>query len=249
MSGRPPTGRRSARRFLALPLMAVLLAVGLKLVTMYVFAATGADAYSDSRYRSSETNFGRLETLNVADPWRAHVGVGDARYRQGDLLAAATAFSRALELAPDRCEIRFNLAVTLEAQGDRLYSGEELTADAGSDRTMRGASTDGPSDPAERYSAALGVVEAGECPTQRVDDPGDRLATTEARLIAKLAALDADRADDEEALDPENATESERGDSEQIDELELRNESGASQREEARDRDTSGAIPDGQSNW
>ena len=108
---------------------------------------------------------------------------------------------------------------------------------------------DGPSDPAERYSVALGVVEAGECPTQRADDVGDRLAATQARLIAKLAALDADRADDDEALDPENATESERGDSEQIDDLELRNESGANQREEARDRDTSGAIPDGQSNW
>ena len=90
---------------------------------------------------------------------------------------------------------------------------------------------------------------AGECPTAHADDEGDRLAQTRARLIAKLAVLDADRADDEEALDPENATESERGDSEQIDNLELRNESGASQREAARDRDTSGAIPDGQSNW
>jgi hypothetical protein len=223
--------------------------VGIKLITMYVFAATGANAYADTRYESSETNFGRLETLNVADPWRAHVGVGDARYRQGELLAAAAAFSRALELAPDRCDIRFNLAVTVETQGDRLYAGEELSPRAGSDRTPDRASTNGPSDPAERYSAALGVVEAGECPSRRADDAGDRLAVTQARLIAKLAALDADRADDEEALEPENATESERGDSEQIDELELRNESGASQREEARDRDTSGAIPDGESNW
>ncbi len=241
MSGRPPAGRRSPRRFLVLPLVVIALAVGIKLVTMYAFAATGADAFDDSRYASSEANFGRLKTLNVADPWRAHVGVGDARFRQGDLLAAATAFARALELAPDRCEIRFNLAVTLEAQGDKLYAGEDLIAGAG-------ASTAGPSDAAERYSVALGVVEGGECPTQRVDDPGERLAATQERLIAKLAALDADRADDE-ALEPENATESERGDTEQIDELELRNESGASQREEARDRDTSGAIPDGQSNW
>jgi Flp pilus assembly protein TadD len=225
------------------PLVLVALAVGGKLVTMYVFAAAGATAYTASRYDSSETDFGRLRTLNVVEPWRAHVGIGDARYRQGDLLAAATAFNRALELAPDRCEIRFNLAVTLEAQGDRLYAGEELVVDAGAART-----TDGPSDPAERYSAALGVVEAGVCPSQRADDPGDRLAATQERLIAKLAALDADRADDE-ALEPENASESERGDTEQIDELELRNESGASQREEARDRDTSGAIPDGQSNW
>jgi hypothetical protein len=247
VSERPRSVQRSARRFLALPLVAVALAVGVKLVTMYVFAASGADAYADSRYARSETSFGRLEVLNVADPWRSQLGVGDARYRQGDLLGAASAFSRALELAPDRCEIRFNLAVTLEAQGDRLYAGEELVVGAGSD-SVADARPDGPSDPAERYSVALGVVEDGDCPSHRADDPGDRLVATQTRLLAKLAALE-DGGGDAEAMEPESATESERGDSEQIDELEMRNVSGASQREEARDRDTSGAIPSGQSNW
>ena len=39
MSGPAPAGRRSPRRFLVLPLVAVLLAVGVKLVTMFAFAA------------------------------------------------------------------------------------------------------------------------------------------------------------------------------------------------------------------
>jgi hypothetical protein len=247
MSRQPAVGRRSARRFLVVPLVIVAMAVGVKLVTMYVFAAAGADAYRAGQFEASETDYGHLRTLDLVDPWRTDLGVGDARYRQGDLVAAAAAFRRALEVAPERCEIRFNLAVTIEAQGDRLYAGEELVVDAGAGG-IAGQSPVGPSDPAERYAAALDVVEAGECPTQHVDDPGDRLAATEARLIAKLAALE-DGGGDAEAMEPEDATESERGDSEQINELEMRNRSGASQREEARDRDTSGAVPDGQSNW
>jgi hypothetical protein len=104
-------------------------------------------------------------------------------------------------------------------------------------------------DPAERYSVALGVIEAATCPSERPDDVGDRLADTQARILAKLAALGDVAADDDEGPDPEQSTQGERGDSEQINELELRNESGASQREEARDLDTTGAVPDGQSNW
>jgi hypothetical protein len=243
MSGHHRPRQRRRRRLLVIPIVVLLLAGGTKLITMYAFAAAGAAAYDDEQYDPSETNFGRLETLNIVDPWRAHLGVGDARYRRGDLLRAETAFARALELAPDRCATRFNLAVTIEAQGDRLLVGDELVVN---DPDQAG---DPPSDPAERYSVALGVAEGGACPSAHPDDVGDRLAITQARILAKLAALGDVAADDDEGADPEQATESERGDSEQINELELRNESGASQREEARDRDTTGAVPDGQSNW
>jgi hypothetical protein len=127
--------------------------------------------------------------------------------------------------------------VTIEALGD-----EALFGDAETPRRPN------PAVAAERYSIALGIVEAGDCVSRRPDDVGDRLAATTARLLVKLAALD-DAAAEDEPLDPEEPNESERGDSEQIDELKLRNESGARQREEARDRDTTGALPDGPSNW
>ncbi len=146
--------------------------------------------------------------------------------------------------APGDCEIRFNLAVTIEAQGDRLVANESLTATSG---LPFDASIDR-ADPVERYSLALDVVDAGDCPSAAADDAGDRLADTRERLAAKLAALEGD-ADDEDRPDPDSPTQSERGDSEEIDEVELRNQDGANQREEARDRDTSGALPDGQSNW
>jgi hypothetical protein len=242
----PRPRRWGWRRLLAVPVAAGLLLVGGKLVTMFAFAASGADAYSDGGFERSETSFRRLDTLNVVDPWRAHLGLGDARYRQGDLLGAGDAFRRALELAPERCEIRFNLAVTIEAQGDRLAVGAELdTSDTGG---QPAANFDRRKDPAERYSVALGIVDAGECPAKHADDVGERLAETRVRLVAKLLALDA-VAPADEGPEPEEPTDSDRGDSEQIDELEVRNDSGARQREEARDLDTSGRGPDGRSDW
>jgi hypothetical protein len=230
-TGPRPSGR--SRRLLVLPLIVCLVAGGAKLIAMYAFAAAGEDAYDAGRYESSESSFSRLDTFNVVHPWRAHVGIGDARYRRGDLLGAEAAFAHALDLAPGRCEIRFNLAVTIEAQGDRAYA-----ADGGS----RVA------DAAQRYADALDVVEAGTCPSRHSDDVGDRLIATKARLVVKLASL-SDAAAQDEATDPAQQSESDRGDSEQINDLERRNESGAAQREEARDRDTTGVLPEGQSNW
>jgi hypothetical protein len=229
--------RRLRHRLLVVPIAAVLLAGGAKLIATFAFGAAGAEAYDDGNYGWSETHYGRQAVFNVIHPWRAHVGIGDARYRQGDLRGAETAFTRALELDPGRCETRFNLAVTIEAQGDQALFGDD-----GAGGRPR------PADAAERYSVALGVVEDADCPSRRPDDVGDRLAATSARILVKLAAL-VDAPTDDESLDPEQSDQSERGDSEQIDELKLRNESGASQREEARDRDTTGALPDGQSNW
>ena len=161
MSGRPPT-RRRRRRLLVLPVAFALLAVGGKLGTMYVFAAAGSNAYDDARYEASGASFGRLQTINVVDPWRTHLGVGDARYRQGDLLAAEAAFTDALEVAPDRCDIRFNLAVTIEAQGDRLLARIALVAEDSEQATAR--RLEGPNDPGERYSVALGIADGGRMP-------------------------------------------------------------------------------------
>jgi len=240
-AGMPP---RRRRRLLVVPVCLALLAAGTKVATMYAFAAVGADAYDDGRYDASESSFRRLETVNVVDPSLALVGIGDARYRQGDLLGAEGAFAAALDEAPGDCEIRFNLTVTIETQGDRLVAGEALTPEANRpfDPVVVRA------DPIERYSLALDVVDAGECPSVDSDDAGDRLADTRERIAAKLAALEGASTEDERE-DPESPTESDRGDSEQIDNLDLRNQSGATQREEARDQDTSGAAPGGQSNW
>ena len=111
--------RRRRRRLFALPIVLVLLAIAFKLVTMSWFSSRGAAAYDEAHYDRSLTEFDRLEVVNVIEPWRAPFGLGTARHRQGDLEGAEAAFRRALELAPERCDVRFNLVVTIEAQGDR----------------------------------------------------------------------------------------------------------------------------------
>ena len=112
--------RRRTRRLLVLPIVIVLLAVSVKLITMSWLSTSGASTYNAASYERSATMFGRLGFLNVVEPWRAHFGSGTALHRTGDLDGAEAAFRRALELAPQRCDIRFNLVVTIEAQGDRL---------------------------------------------------------------------------------------------------------------------------------
>jgi tetratricopeptide (TPR) repeat protein len=213
---------------------------------MFWFSHAGASAYDDGRYDDSIATFGRLETLNIVDPSLAFVGIGDSWYRQGDLVEAELAFTRALDLAPGDCEVRFNLAVTLEAQGDRGLAREPLSPGADDrpfDPTARRRDN-----PVERYSIALAIAVGQPCESQESGDAGDRLADARDRIQAKLDAL-RDETGDNQSPDPESPENEDRGDSEEIEDLELRNQSGANQREQARDRDTTGAAPDGQSNW
>lgn len=250
--------RRRARA--AAVAAAVLLgAGGVRAITLYGFSAAGAAVYGDADgnadLAAAERQFARSHVLDPIDPWRGHLGVGLARYGRGDLLGAAAAFAAALAGAPERCDLRFNLAVTLEAQGDRVRAGDSLTGDDEDDGELFDTVDVNRPPPAtawERYTAALAVVDARPCPPRDPDGPGDagrRLDETRRRIELKLAALEPDevvRNDDRPKVE-DSATA--RGDSEQIEELESRNEAGAAQREAGRDLDHSGATPDGEANW
>lgn len=245
------TGRRSSRRRrwqrVAVAVASVaILAGGVKAGSMYWFSEAGVRAYDEGRFDDSASSFRRLQTLNIVDPALAFVGTGDAHYRQGDLIAAETSFARALELDRGDCAARFNLAVTIEAQGDRILAREPLVpAEIAPPFDPSAPRRD---DPLERYKIALAVADGDPCPSTEAGDVGDRLVATRDRINAKIDALEDDDEEDGSAdpVGPENA---ERGDSEEIKNLELRNRSGARQREQARDRDTTGALPGGQSNW
>jgi hypothetical protein len=245
VSTRRLVGRRGWRRIVIGVAGAAVLVVGLKCGTMYWFAESGASAFRDGRYDDSVTSFGRLETFIVVDPALAFVGIGDAEYRRGDLVAAELAFARALDLDPGDCEIRFNLAVTVEAQGDRLLAGEPLSPSEPDEAFDPSAPRRDV--PLERYNIALVIANGEPCPSAEVDDVGDRLAATRDRIEAKLDAI-RDETGDSDSEQPESPR-NDRGDSEEIENLELRNQGGANQREQARDRDTTGVLPDGQSNW
>ena len=230
-----------------LPIALVLFAAGVRLVTMYWFAAAGTAAYDDDHYGSAGSWFSRIGPLGPLDPWRADLGIGAASYRRGDLVAAETAFATALADAPDRCDLRFNLVVTVEAQGDRLLAGRALAPADGSFSAVD--VTADPDAALSRYRHALAVVDAGHCVVAEPDDAAARLAESRERIAAKVDALDAGDRGGREVQRLDDALENQRGDSEQIDQLNSRNESGAAQRERRRDQNTNGRIPNDQSNW
>ena len=227
MSSAHRRASRRRRRLVLLPLALVLAAAGLKLTTMWWFSTAGVAAHDEGRHEASLTAFERLGIADVVERWRAPLGRGVARFRQGDLAGAERAFAAALATAPERCDVRFNLVVTIEAQGDALP-----------DRNRS----------AQRYVAALEQLDAEACPARGAGGPGDRLAEAEERILAKLA----DRPERVEDLrDPEagESFELAPGEGEEINELEERNRAAAAGREAGRDEDTSGIPPADRSNW
>jgi hypothetical protein len=231
--------RRRRRRMLALPIVVLLLAVSLKLVTMSWFSARGVAAYGDERYARSGTEFDRLQLVNVVEPWRAHLGSGTTLHRRDDLEGAEAAFRRALELAPQRCDVRFNLVVTIEAQGDRLTGGEQREVED-ADRQ----------DGLARYRVALDIADAGLCPVSTTGDAGTRLEQARERLRAKLGAESADEGEELEAPpereDSDRAGEESESEQRQIAE---RNQSGAAERQDHSDLDPNDFQEQGTSNW
>jgi tetratricopeptide (TPR) repeat protein len=224
----PPRQRRR-RRLLALPIAVVLLAVGLKLVTMSWLSNRGVSAYDGADYDQSAAAFDRLQVLNVVEPWRAHLGSGAALYRGDDLAGAETAFRRALDLAPDRCDVRFNLVVTIEAHGDRLTTVEEGRS---------------------RYAIALDIAKGRLCPPSTAGDAGVRLEETRRRLHDKLGLESSAPEDEPNApVQREVATpEGEQGDA-TLQRIAERNQDGAAERQDVTDLDPALVQDQGESNW
>lgn len=240
-AGPRPRKRIRRRRLMALPLAVGLLGAGVKLVTMSWFAGDGAAAYHDDRFAASEATFDRLRTLNVIAPWRAWANIGDARFRQRDLTGAELAFTRALAEDAGRCDVRFNLAVTIEAQGDRLMGDN-----------VRDVTDTEEVDGLARYRVALDLVNAATCPMDGTDSPGFRLSQTRERLEQKLGADD--RSQDESPMDDDDNDDEASG--EQTDEnqtvedqLQERNQAGESERQDAGDINPSAERQPREPNW
>ncbi len=235
----PPPRRRRRRRLLVLPLAVLLLAVGAKLTTMSWLSNRGVAAHHDARYEQSAAAFDRLQVLNVVDPWRAHFGSGAALYGREDLAGAESAFRRALELAPERCDVRFNLVVTIEAQGDRLVGGAEDSAD-------ESAVQDGRS----RFAIALDIAKGRLCPPSTAGDAGVRLDEARRRLQDKLGLESSEPEEEQSApVQREVATpEGEQGD-ETLQRIAERNQEGAAERQDVTDLDPALVQDEGESNW
>jgi tetratricopeptide (TPR) repeat protein len=224
---------------LALPLAVLLLAVGLKLVTMSWLSASGASAYDGTRYEQSAAAFDRLQVVNVVEPWRAHFGEGAALYRRDDFAGAEAAFRRALDLAPERCDVRFNLAVTIEAEGDQIVGGEPGAVDESALEAGR-----------SRYAIALDIAKGRLCPPSTAGDAGVRLEDTRRRLQAKLDLESSEPAEELTApVQREVANPTGEQSDAKLERIAERNQEGAAERQDVTDLDPSLVQEDSESNW
>ncbi|MBS1673680.1 MAG: hypothetical protein JSS74_06920 [Actinobacteria bacterium] len=124
--------RRLARRWIGLcsiPLvLAGVLFVG-KVVSMYAFAHQSITAYVAGDDSGSVNAARGLDPLNWFEPYKAPYDQGVGLTESGELAAGEQKFTEALALAHglEQCAVRFNLALTLEREGDAAASAQNPT--------------------------------------------------------------------------------------------------------------------------
>jgi tetratricopeptide (TPR) repeat protein len=111
----------------SLPFVLALALVSAKLLTMVALGDEAVRAYASGNVTGTENAGQRLEFLNLIEPHKAPFARGDARVLAGDYDGARAAFEEALGLAPrdsrESCQIRVNLALSLEKLGQAAQTG------------------------------------------------------------------------------------------------------------------------------
>ena len=117
---------RTRRRMLLFSLPVVLLAlfIAWKLISMPVLAGRAIDAYDREQFEQSAESSDALMFLNVVEDWIPYFNRGTA-FAAGESYSQATDdLAKALERAPEdrRCDVRVNLALAWELQGDAYFA-------------------------------------------------------------------------------------------------------------------------------
>ncbi|CAM3606338.1 hypothetical protein OCAE111667_17905 [Occultella aeris] len=164
--------RRRLLRWSVGPAAVALLIAG-KLLGTPILNATAVSAYEAGvadpmEYERSQRLFTLAGFANLFEREVSPFNQGDVLFRLGDLPGAQAQFERALGLAgPDRaCQVRVNLVLSIEAQGDAL--GDVPGAQA-------------------HYDAALAVIDEAEyCFSEQAgseaSEAGDRLMEAQERI-------------------------------------------------------------------
>ena len=128
--------RRSRRR--TLYVVALLPSLLLLLLSVRIWVVLRADnmahdSYAAGDYAEAKRGFAGNAVLNPIEQWIAPFNEGDALFRLADHSAAAEAFEVALAYVPQEreCDVRVNLALAREAEGDGLVeAGNRSEAEA-----------------------------------------------------------------------------------------------------------------------
>lgn len=178
MLRREPRRLRLRRRLLVLstPIVALLVVAAVKLMSLAVVGDSAVSDFARGDGAALRTDASRLGVLNLVEPARAPFAAGAADVLDGRLADADAHFSQALARTSDAqsCEVRINVELVRETQGDvEAAAGRAIAA-------------------VERYRSALGVVvDAPENCFEGNSDPlADRRRVrqdTADRLRAKIA--------------------------------------------------------------
>ncbi|WP_374945398.1 hypothetical protein [Agreia sp.] len=172
--------RRTKAGLIALPGTVIATVVAVKLIGMVFVAGQVAAAYEREDFASATSLARWLTVVNVIEPWKAHLAVGDGLAGQALDSDAQLEFERALGLAApeDQCPVRVNLSLVLERQGDAVVEGDPTSRDEAS----------------AFYDEALEVIDEADesCrrpPRSGEDGTDDELSQTKQRLSEKKDAL------------------------------------------------------------
>lgn len=131
----------------SLPIVLLVLFVAWKLLSMPVLADRAIEAWDRGNYERSVEASDSLMFLNVAEDWIPWFNRGTAHASAQSYSEATDDLAKALERAPAerRCDVRVNLALAWEMQGDayfdagyfagarKLYETAKAVIDAGAD--------------------------------------------------------------------------------------------------------------------
>lgn len=121
--------RRRRRLILfSLPIGIMMTVMGLKFLSVPILSAAAHTDYQKQRFDAAVAWLSPLHVANWLESHKAPFNQGVALFKKQDLTGAEAAFRQALETVPEvqECAVRINLALTLEAQGDKLREEKQL---------------------------------------------------------------------------------------------------------------------------
>lgn len=170
----PSNPKRLMRR--SIPVAAVAALLSGALLAHPVVTHWGVTAYQDEAFISAANRFAYMETVNPYESYRAPFNRGTSLMQAGQLAEARGPLSEALEAAPEQesCQVRFNLVLTIERQGDAAV--RELN----------------PTTAVLLYQEAIALIDEDGCDRPPTQEERERLAEARARIEEKLEQLQPD---------------------------------------------------------
>ena len=187
---------RTRRRMLLFSLPVVLLAlfVAWKLLSMPVLAGRAIDAYDRGQFAQSAETSDALMFLNVAEDWIPWFNRGTAHAADEAYSQATDDLAKALERAPEarRCDVRVNLALAWELQGDAYFAAGYFAGAKKIYETAKAVLDDGAAEgcfeqqPPEEEGQPPPEDEETPPDGQQPDDTGEKLEQADDRVTDKL---------------------------------------------------------------